>query len=68
MKLELHCSPHRVDDVGADPEPDWSFDALVSELNALEAKLAATTTSSTQPSSFYKSTSRYFNSLFHFVL
>jgi nucleoporin GLE1 len=62
--LELHHSSQRVDDndiaANLDPEPDWSFDALVSELNALEDKLAVT--SSTQPLHFHKTTSRwYFN-------
>lgn len=60
LKLELHHSSQRVDDndiaANLDPEPDWSFDALVSELNALEDKLAAT--SSTQPLHFHKTTSR----------
>jgi hypothetical protein len=72
--LELHHSSQRVydNDIAAnlDPEPDWSFDALVSELNALEDKLAVT--SSTQPLHFHKTTSRwYFKSyqelLFYFV-
>lgn len=44
VKLDLHC-PQRVDGIAADPEPDWSFDALVSELNALEMKLTASFTS-----------------------
>ncbi|WJX33576.1 hypothetical protein P8452_21769 [Trifolium repens] len=60
LKLELHHSSQRVDDndiaANLDPEPDWSFDALVSELNALEDKLAVT--SSTQPLHFHKTTSR----------
>ncbi|MED6198527.1 hypothetical protein PIB30_067182 [Stylosanthes scabra] len=47
VKLVLHSSP-RVDGVSVDPEPDWSFDALVSELNALEAKLASTSVTSSQ--------------------
>ncbi|XP_057420706.1 mRNA export factor GLE1-like isoform X2 [Lotus japonicus] len=55
VKLELHCGSQRVDGIVVDPEPDWSFDALVSELNALETKLATT---STKPSSLNKTTSR----------
>ncbi|XP_004502381.1 mRNA export factor GLE1 [Cicer arietinum] len=46
----------KLDGITADPEPDWSFDALVSELNALENKLAAT--SSTEPLHSHKTTSR----------
>lgn len=38
IQLDLRC-PKRVDGIAADPDPDWSFDALVSELNALEMKL-----------------------------
>ncbi|XP_061367410.1 mRNA export factor GLE1-like [Gastrolobium bilobum] len=45
LKLGLPLS-QRVDGIAFDPEPDWSFDALVSELDALEIKLA---TSSTKP-------------------
>ena len=56
LKLDLRISPKRVDDVAVDPEPDWSFDALVSELNALENKLAAK--SSIEPLHFHKKTSR----------
>ncbi|XP_027336635.1 protein GLE1 isoform X2 [Abrus precatorius] len=52
LKLNLHCGSQRVDGIAADPEPDWSFDALVSELNALETKLAST--SSVEPSHFAK--------------
>lgn len=61
MKLEFRrCSQQKVDGIAADPEPDWSFDALVSELNALETKLA-TTPSSTKPSPLDKTVlSRYF--------
>ncbi|MED6217883.1 hypothetical protein PIB30_021680 [Stylosanthes scabra] len=47
VKFVLHSSPC-VDGVSVDPEPDWSFDALVSELNALEAKLATTSVTSSQ--------------------
>ncbi|XP_040999753.1 protein GLE1-like isoform X2 [Juglans microcarpa x Juglans regia] len=38
MKLELRC-PQSVDGIALDPEPDWSFDALLAELNSLEMKL-----------------------------
>ncbi|XP_016191849.1 protein GLE1-like [Arachis ipaensis] len=47
VKLVFHSSP-RIDGVSVDPEPDWSFDALVSELNTLEAKLATTSVTSSQ--------------------
>ncbi|PNX86445.1 hypothetical protein L195_g042523, partial [Trifolium pratense] len=44
--LELCLCSQKVNDIvaaaAAAPETDWSFDALVSELNALENKLAAT--------------------------
>ncbi|KAK7306172.1 hypothetical protein VNO77_44096 [Canavalia gladiata] len=56
VELNLRCSSQRVDGIAADPESDWSFDALVSELNALETKLA--TTSSAEPSPFSKTTLR----------
>ncbi|PNX92352.1 nucleoporin GLE1-like protein, partial [Trifolium pratense] len=60
LKLELHHTSQRVGDndidADLDPEPDWSFDALVSELNALENKLGVN--SSTQPLHFHKTTSR----------
>ncbi|KAG4995532.1 hypothetical protein JHK86_032359 [Glycine max] len=51
VKLNLRCSSQRVDGVAAEPEPDWTFDDLVSELNALETKLATNASSSTQRSS-----------------
>lgn len=45
------------DDIAA-ADPDWSFDALVSELNALENNLSAN--SSTPPLHFHQtSSSRY---------
>ncbi|CAL5203768.1 unnamed protein product [Lathyrus oleraceus] len=56
IKLNLRLPSQRLDDIAPDPEPDWSFDALVSELNALENKLDAT--SSTQPLHIHKTTSR----------
>lgn len=31
----------KVDGIAADPEPDWSFDALLLELNSLENKFKA---------------------------
>uniref|UniRef100_A0A2P2KI25 Protein GLE1 isoform X2 n=1 Tax=Rhizophora mucronata TaxID=61149 RepID=A0A2P2KI25_RHIMU len=40
VKLEVP-SRQQVDQIAADPEPDWSFDALLSELNSLEKKLYA---------------------------
>ncbi|XP_030510976.1 mRNA export factor GLE1 isoform X2 [Cannabis sativa] len=40
VKLELRC-PKNVEGIAADPEPDWSFDALLTELNALETKLSS---------------------------
>ena len=43
IKLELRC-PQIVDGIAADPEPDWSFDALLSELNALENNLTSSKT------------------------
>ncbi|MCI01377.1 hypothetical protein A2U01_0022402, partial [Trifolium medium] len=55
--LELCLCSQRVnyDIDAADPEHDWSFDALVyDELNTLENKLAATY--STEPLHFNKST------------
>lgn len=48
--MNLRCS-QRVDGIADDPEPDWSFDALVSELNALEAKLATNASSTFERSS-----------------
>lgn len=54
MKLELPCA-QVVDGIAADPEPDWSFDALLTELNALETKLSS---SSKIPVPFTKVQSR----------
>lgn len=54
FKLELRC-PQNVDGVAVDPVPDWSFDALISELNALEIKLK---TFSKIPVPFIKERSR----------
>lgn len=38
VNLKLHC-PRNSGGIAVDPDPDWSFDALVWELDALEAKL-----------------------------
>ncbi|XP_062103969.1 mRNA export factor GLE1-like [Humulus lupulus] len=54
VKLELRC-PQTVEGIAADPEPDWSFDALLTELNALETKLSS---SSKVPMPFTKVQSR----------
>ncbi|OWM89697.1 hypothetical protein CDL15_Pgr024445 [Punica granatum] len=40
VRLELRC-PRNVHGVSLDPDPDWSFDALLSELSAVEKKLNA---------------------------
>lgn len=40
VKLELRC-PQRVGGIIADPQIDWSFDELLSELNAVDHKLQA---------------------------
>lgn len=53
IKLELQC-PQKVDGITIDPEPDWSFDALLSELNSLETKLNG----SSKPVPFTKTKSR----------
>lgn len=41
VRLELRC-PQRVDGVDVDPEPDCTFNALLSELNSLEMRLNTT--------------------------
>ncbi|KAL0357843.1 UNVERIFIED_CONTAM: protein GLE1 [Sesamum calycinum] len=41
VKLELR-SPQNVNGIAADPQPDWSFDNLLSELDAIDKKLDAT--------------------------
>ncbi|CAK9144528.1 unnamed protein product, partial [Ilex paraguariensis] len=38
ITLELRC-PQNVDGIPIDPQPDWSFDTLLSELNSIEKKL-----------------------------
>ncbi|KAL4592240.1 hypothetical protein LXL04_005228 [Taraxacum kok-saghyz] len=50
VKLELRC-PQRVHGIVADPQVDWSFDELISELNAVDQKLQ---TSSLVPLPFTK--------------
>ncbi|PON74648.1 GLE1-like [Trema orientale] len=57
VQLELPCT-QIVDGVAADPEPDWSFDALLAELNALETKLSS---SSKIPVPFTKVQSQHFS-------
>ncbi|XP_050204269.1 mRNA export factor GLE1 [Mercurialis annua] len=52
LKLEIP-GPQTVNEVGVDPDPDWSFDSLLSELNSLENKLK-----SSSQSSFHFSTSQ----------
>ncbi|KAK9277680.1 hypothetical protein L1049_007227 [Liquidambar formosana] len=53
VKLELRC-PKTANGVAIDPEPDWSFDSLLSELSSLELKLNAGHASSTVPIPFAK--------------
>lgn len=55
VKLELRCPQNENGIIAADPEPDWSFEALVSELNSLELKLNS---SSIFPIPFTKTESR----------
>ncbi|KAK2968632.1 hypothetical protein RJ640_030712 [Escallonia rubra] len=55
--LELRCPPS-VEGIAVNPQPDWSFDSLISELNSLEKKLNA---SSTFPLPFNKTRSRGFS-------
>ncbi|XP_062110478.1 mRNA export factor GLE1 [Humulus lupulus] len=59
VKLELRC-PQTVEGIAADPEPDWSFDALLTQLNALETKLSS---SSKVPMPFTKVQSRQFSNV-----
>ncbi|KAI3779980.1 hypothetical protein L2E82_09762 [Cichorium intybus] len=53
VKLELRC-PQRVHGIITDPQSDWSFDQLLSELNTIDHKLQA---SSLVPSPFTKTQS-----------
>ena len=57
IKLEPRC-PQRIDGMAIDPEPNWKFDALLSELNSLETKLSSSTN---VPAPFAKSRPRYHN-------
>jgi len=68
VKLNIRNCSQRVDGVAADPEPDWSFDDLVSELNDLETKLASATSSNERSIPFEKSRTRYLFSLFQLVV
>ncbi|GLU21729.1 hypothetical protein SLE2022_378500 [Rubroshorea leprosula] len=54
VKLEIPC-PQNVNGVALDPKPDWSFEALLSELDSLEEKLNE---SSSVPFPFTKTNSR----------
>ncbi|CAL1403717.1 unnamed protein product [Linum trigynum] len=40
VKLELRCCPQRVLGLAVEPEPKWSFESLLSELDSLEEKLS----------------------------
>lgn len=55
--MELRC-PKNVDGIAVDPEPDWNFSSLLSEINSLEEKLSA---SSKFPLAFAKTNSRDIN-------
>ncbi|KAK6252439.1 hypothetical protein QUC31_014159, partial [Theobroma cacao] len=56
VKLEIRC-PQTVNGIGLDPDPDWSFDALLPEIDSLEKKLNV---SSSVPLPFTKTKSREF--------
>ncbi|GMJ08216.1 embryo defective 1745, A. thaliana homolog of yeast GLE1 [Hibiscus trionum] len=56
VKLQIPC-PQSVNGVGLEPDPDWSFRTLLSELDALEKKLNI---SSSVPLPFTKTKSREF--------
>ncbi|KAJ9554605.1 hypothetical protein OSB04_018650 [Centaurea solstitialis] len=61
VKLELRC-PQRVGGIIADPQIDWSFDELLTELNAVDHKLQASSLVSspfTKTSSSDRSVIRY---------
>ncbi|KAK7379514.1 hypothetical protein VNO80_04976 [Phaseolus coccineus] len=58
VKLNIRNCSQRVDGVAAEPEPDWSFDDLVSELNELETRLANSTSSTERSIPFEKNRSR----------
>ena len=53
--MEFWC-PQTVDGIVVDPQPDWSFNTLLSELTSIEKKLNA---SSGFPLPFTKIKSRY---------
>jgi len=55
VKLELRCH-QRIDGISVDPDPDWKFDSLLSELNSLETKL---NTFAKVPAPFIKARPRY---------
>ncbi|TQD82181.1 hypothetical protein C1H46_032269, partial [Malus baccata] len=57
LKLELRC-PQTVDGISVDPKPDWSFESLLSELDALEQKISS---SSKVSGSFTKEKPRDFS-------
>ncbi|KAF5746534.1 nucleoporin GLE1-like isoform X2 [Tripterygium wilfordii] len=54
VRLELRC-PQQVHGIALDPEPNWNFDSLLSELNSLETEHYA---SSTVPIPFVKTNPR----------
>ncbi|XVE92291.1 hypothetical protein REPUB_Repub01dG0084500 [Reevesia pubescens] len=54
VELEIRC-PRTVNGICLEPDPDWSFDALLSELDSLEKKLNV---SSSIPFPFSKTKSR----------
>ncbi|KAK9001631.1 hypothetical protein V6N11_083411 [Hibiscus sabdariffa] len=56
VKLQIPC-PRSVNGIGLEPDPDWSFRTLLSELDALEKKLNI---SSSVPLPFTKNKSREF--------
>ncbi|CAN1329677.1 hypothetical protein LINPERPRIM_LOCUS34725 [Linum perenne] len=43
LKLELRC-PMKVHQIVAEPQPDWSFDSLLMELNSLDKKISSSST------------------------
>lgn len=59
--MEPRC-PKRVDGISIDPEPNWNFDSLVSEIESVEKKL---NTFPMFPQPFTKTALRYI-SLFWF--
>ncbi|KAF8390531.1 hypothetical protein HHK36_025058 [Tetracentron sinense] len=59
VNLELRC-PKSIHGIVVDPEPDWSLDSLLSELNSLELKLNA---SLMAPAPFTKTRLREFSNM-----